>query len=124
MVHPTSLNHNSFLYTTTLEDLPQCASNSDCGPKQFCDYLVNLKLEISDRTSCFNIKICKTRAECENFDCLDATDEVDRFCGILQFFQFNDVAPANKPSVSCTEDMDCAHLIKEMVGEGGSSQNN
>ncbi|CAB3410967.1 unnamed protein product [Caenorhabditis bovis] len=137
MVHPKSLfNHSSFFYTKTFEDLPECASNSDCGPMQFCDYLMNKNFKISNRTGCFNItksaysatnllseigvKTCKTDADCENFDCLDATDEVDGFCGILQFCQFNDdVVPAMNSSISCTEDMDCVHLMKGMVGEGG-----
>ncbi|CAB3403992.1 unnamed protein product [Caenorhabditis bovis] len=101
----------------------------------FCDNLVNKDREISNRTGCFNIskradtatkllfeigiRMCKSDAECDGFNCLDATNETYGFCGTREFCQINVEAPAKKPLVPCSEDMDCVHLMDGMVGSAG-----
>ncbi|CAB3404054.1 unnamed protein product [Caenorhabditis bovis] len=136
IVHPKSLlNHSLFNYTKSTEDQPQCESNIDCGPNMFCDNLVNKDREISNRTGCFNIskradtatkllfeigiRMCKSDAECDGFNCLDATNETYGFFGTREFCQINVEAPAKKPLVPCSEDMDCVHLMDGMVGSAG-----
>ncbi|CAB3411431.1 unnamed protein product [Caenorhabditis bovis] len=136
IVHPKSLlNHSLFDYTKSTEDYPQCESNIDCGPKMFCDYLVNKDREVSNRTGCFNItkradtatkflfdigiRMCKSDDECGEFDCLDVTNETYGFCGTREFCQINVEAPAKKPLVPCLDDMDCVHLMNGMVGSAG-----
>ncbi|CAB3411430.1 unnamed protein product [Caenorhabditis bovis] len=137
IVHPKSLlNHPLFDYTKSTEDHPQCESNIDCGPKMFCDYLINNETRaISNRTGCFNItkradtatkflfdigiRMCKSDDECGEFDCLDVTNETYGFSGTREFCQINVEAPAKKPLVPCSDDMDCVHLMNGMVGTAG-----
>ncbi|CAB3408899.1 unnamed protein product [Caenorhabditis bovis] len=117
-------------FIATLEDYPECQSNSDCEPGHFCDYLVTSKAVISNRTGCFNItkrayaatmlfsdfgiRKCKSHADCGNFYCLE-----DGICGIVEQCQINAVVPAPKPIVHCNDDMDCVHLMEGQVGRGG-----